>query len=83
MNLKLCWLDYKRYYYKSYCKNNKIPEIVFFFYNCGGKNNNNVMILYLNMNKYGTFFGGATFHLYIKVHTKNDCYCAFNRLKLL
>ena len=41
------------------------------------------MIRFLNMIKQRGFFGTDNFHLYIKVHTKNDSGRAFNSLKVL
>ena len=64
-------------------KNHKMPEIAILVDNCGGHNKNNVIIRFLNMITEGGLFGTATFHLYIKVHTKNDCDRAFNSLKVM
>ena len=45
----LCWIDDKGYYYQSYSKNNKMPEIFILVDNCCGHNKNNVIIRFLNM----------------------------------
>ena len=47
----ICWLNEKGYYYKSYGKNHKMPEIAIFVDNYGGQTKNNLMIRFLNMIK--------------------------------
>ena len=77
------WINDKGYYPQSYGKNHKIHEIDILFETCGGQNKNNLMIRSLNMIEEGGFFGTATLHFYIKIHTKNDGDRAFNSLKVL
>ena len=60
-----------------------MPAIAIIVDNCGGQNKNNVTIRFLNMIKKGGLFGTATFHFYIKGHTKNGYDCAFKSLKVL
>ena len=57
-----------------------MPEIAIFVEKCGAQNENNKMIHCLDMIKEGGFFGKATLHLYIKIHTKNDFDPAFQSL---
>ena len=40
----LSWINNKDYYYQSYVKNHKIPEIAILVDNCSGKDKNNTMI---------------------------------------
>ena len=79
----LCCINDKGYYYQSYDKNHKMPEISVLVYNYSSQNKNNVMILFLKMIKGGGFFGIANFHLYIMGHTNNDGDRTFNILKLM
>ena len=81
----LRWINDKGYSSQSYGKNHKMPEIAILVDNCGGQRNINCgnYPFYINMIKDGGFFGTATFHLYIKVNTNNDCDCAFNSLNMM
>ena len=47
----LCCINDKGYYYQSYDKNHKMPEISVLVYNYSSQNKNNVMILFLKMIK--------------------------------
>ena len=68
----LCWINGKGYYYQSYGKKHKMPEIAIPIDNCGGQNKSNAMIRVLNIIKELGFFETDTLYLYIKYHTNND-----------
>ena len=79
----LRWINEKGCYSQSYGNNHKVLKISIFVDNCGDQNKNNVMIRFLNMIKKGGFFGTVSLHLYIKINRNNDCYHAFNSLKVM
>ena len=60
-----------------------MPEIDVIVDNCSGRNKNNVTTLFMNIINEVGFFEAATFYLYIRDHTNNDCDHASNSFKAL